>query len=192
MRLPRTFLHAMALSGLALSSTGCYSAMTHIDETIYGCQIHCQAKAAWRVSKPCYEHVDKRLDFRNGFIAGYESIARGGDGCQPVLPPPCYRKPCYMSPEGRCRTVAWFDGYSHGTVAAARDGIGTYSEVVVSPQYCNAVENAKMETEYQPASGGSPTPAQPVPELMIPEVVLPEVPDRGAGSPEASVGRASI
>lgn len=72
------------------------------------------------------------LSFCQGFRAGYENILAGGKGCQPTLPPRLYWKPCYQNPEGQCKIQSWFDGYSHGALAAQQDGYGNLQTIPMS------------------------------------------------------------
>ena len=79
-------------------------------------------------------HPVRRNHFARGFKAGYRNVLEGGSGCQPTLPPECYWKACYQTPAGRCKTYAWFDGFSHGALAAKQDGYGGLGEIPISPR----------------------------------------------------------
>jgi hypothetical protein len=91
------------------------------------------AQKAWGNWSWCYDDLDHPFHFAKGFKAGYKNILQGGKGCQPTLPPRWYWKPCYQSPEGRCKIASWFDGYSHGALAAQQDGYGSLQELPISP-----------------------------------------------------------
>jgi hypothetical protein len=91
------------------------------------------AQKAWGNWSWCYDDLDHPFHFAKGFKAGYKNILEGGKGCQPTLPPRWYWKPCYQSPEGRCKIASWFDGYSHGALAAQQDGYGSLQELPISP-----------------------------------------------------------
>jgi|GEM_PF-1178611 len=71
-------------------------------------------------------------DFQSGFVAGYKSICKGGDGNIPAVPPRQYWGSRYLSPEGQAKSKAWFEGYPEGIKAAQTDGIDAYRDVYVS------------------------------------------------------------
>lgn len=121
------------LTLLLLSSAGCSAIQDSCLELETGMRNHVLASKAWAHWSWCYDDLDYSTHFAKGFKAGYEDILAGGKGCQPTLPPRCYWKPCFQSPEGRCKIAAWFDGYSHGAVAAQQDGYGNLGELPLSP-----------------------------------------------------------
>ncbi|MEZ6063869.1 MAG: hypothetical protein R3C19_26275 [Planctomycetaceae bacterium] len=113
--------------------TGCSSMTDHFID----CEIKCRntiiAQKAWNEWSWCYDELDHPFNFAKGFKAGYLDILNGGKGCQPTLPPKCYWKPSYHGPEGQCMVDAWFNGFSHGALAAQQDGYGNISQIPVSP-----------------------------------------------------------
>lgn len=82
--------------------------------------------------------------FRDGFIDGYHSVAQGGNGCQPAMPPRKYWSWKYQTAEGQCKVQAWFQGWSYGAKAAEEDGLGFYREIQVS----GAMEQTLREHGY--------------------------------------------
>lgn len=115
--------------------TGCYSAMDHIEEHKLQCRNHLDAWDSWRDMKHHYQTVPYRSDFKAGYKAGYLDIVNGGDGCQPLLPPRKYMHAHYQTPEGKKKALTWFEGFSHGAIAAEQDGAGHWNKIVLSPQY---------------------------------------------------------
>ncbi len=71
-------------------------------------------------------------DFRRGFVAGYQSVSRGGDGTMPAMPPQRYWGSQYLSPDGQAKTKAWFEGFPEGVRAAQTDGIDAYRDIYVN------------------------------------------------------------
>ena len=60
-------------------------------------------------------------DYHAGFIEGFSYyVLRGGDGEPPAVPPQCYWKECYRTPEGTICVQDWFNGYRQ-----ARRSLGT-------------------------------------------------------------------
>jgi hypothetical protein len=92
----------------------------------YGMQAHF-ASARYR---KYYRDVEHRSDFQRGFRAGYYDVASGGDGGPPVIPPQRYWHYKYRNAEGHCKTVAWFDGFEHGALAAHQDGRSGFNHIV--------------------------------------------------------------
>jgi len=61
-------------------------------------------------------------DFHAGFIDGFSYyVLRGGDGEPPAVPPHCYWKESYRTPDGAVCVQDWFNGYRQGT-QIAREG----------------------------------------------------------------------
>ena len=120
---------------------GCASICDDIIETEMQTRNMILAQKAWGHWSWCYDDLDFPYHFARGFKAGYRDVLDGGSGCQPTLPPKCYWKPCFQTPEGRCKTHAWFDGFSHGALAARQDGYGSLGEIPISPR---ARENLRL------------------------------------------------
>jgi len=128
----RFTLSLLMLSMLA-SLNGCAS----MTDGMIGCEMGIRncvlAHKAWGHWSWCYDKLDFPHHFAKGFRAGYRNVLDGGNGCQPTLPPQCYWKPHYQTPKGHCQTHAWFDGFSHGALAAKQDGYGYLGEIPISP-----------------------------------------------------------
>jgi hypothetical protein len=121
------------LALLLLGATGCNAIQDYCIDVETSSRNCILSHKAWCHWSWCYEDLDYPHHFAKGFRAGYENILEGGKGCQPTLPPRWYWKPCYQTPEGRCKIAAWFDGFSHGAVAAQQDGYGALGEIPISP-----------------------------------------------------------
>jgi len=121
------------LTLLLLSATGCSALQDQVIDCETSIRNHVLAQKAWGEWSWCYDELDYPYHFAKGFKAGYRNILEGGNGCQPSLPPKCYWKPHYQSPEGRAQIAAWFDGYSHGALAAEQDGMGSIGHLPISP-----------------------------------------------------------
>lgn len=115
---------------------------------------------AWARWSWCYNDLTHPKDFAGGFRAGYLDVVNGGAGCQPTLPPKTYWKSCYRNPEGHCRINAWFEGFSHGAVAAEQDGANVYGHIPMSP---TAQANFATATQPPPEYDWSATSAPPAP-----------------------------
>lgn len=125
--------HGILLLTLTTALTGCASVFDGVVSCETGIRNHVLAQKAWGHWSWCYDKLDHPLHFAKGFKAGYRDILEGGSGCQPTLPPQIYWKPCYQTPEGRCKINAWFDGFSHGALAAQQDGYSNMGEIPLSP-----------------------------------------------------------
>ena len=121
------------LSLLLFTATGCNAIHDGINDCETRLRNECLSQKAWGHWSWCYDDLDHPYHFAKGFKAGYEDVLAGGKGCQPTLPPRCYWKPCYQSAAGRCKINAWFDGFSHGAVAAQQDGYGNLQSIPISP-----------------------------------------------------------
>ena len=125
--------HGILLVTLTTALSGCASVFDGVVSCETGIRNHVLSQKAWGHWSWCYDKLDHPLHFAKGFKAGYRNILEGGSGCQPTLPPQLYWKPCYQTPEGRCKINAWFDGFSHGALAAQQDGYSNMGEIPLSP-----------------------------------------------------------
>lgn len=135
------------LALLFLSASGCTSfqdCVVDIETDARNCVL---AEKGWLHWSRCYSGIENKHHFAKGFKEGYQNILEGGKGCQPTLPPRWYWKPCYQSAAGRCKIAAWFDGFSHGAVAAQQDGYGNLQQLPISP-----TAKANWMTRQAPAS----------------------------------------
>jgi hypothetical protein len=121
------------LSLVLLTAAGCNTMHDCINDCETSMRNHVLSQKAWCQWSWCYDDLDHPYHFARGFKAGYEDILAGGSGCQPTLPPRCYWKPCYQSAVGRSKINSWFDGFSHGAVAAQQDGYGDLQSLPISP-----------------------------------------------------------
>jgi hypothetical protein len=101
------------------------------------------AQKAWGHWSWAYDNVDYPWHFAKGFKEGYVNVLEGGSGCQPTIPPQCYWKPCYQTLEGRSKIHGWFDGFSHGALAAKQDGYGDMGQIPISPTARANIEVAR-------------------------------------------------
>lgn len=121
------------------------------------------ARQAWHERK--WQHVGEPqfYSFGEGFRDGYASVASGGNGCPPPLPPRKYWSWKYQSPEGQAKVAAWFSGYPFGAKAAEEDGAGLFQQIQVS---------YPIERQYSPEfnySMGLPDPpAENIPAEKVP------------------------
>ncbi len=155
-----------ALTGIS----GCTSLCDGVIEMEMNCRNKILAQKAWGHWSWCYGDLDYPWHFARGFKAGYRNVLDGGSGCQPTLPPQCYWKPSFQTPEGHCQIHAWFDGFSHGALAAKQDGYGSLGELPISPTARTNLELARTkptsEIFYDGFGGGTslgvgaPIPAQ--------------------------------
>ena len=125
--------NGVLLLTLTTALTGCASVFDGVVSCETGIRNHVLSQKAWGHWSWCYDNLDHPMHFAKGFKAGYRNILEGGSGCQPTLPPQIYWKPCYQTPEGRCKINAWFDGFSHGALAAQQDGYSNMGEIPLSP-----------------------------------------------------------
>ena len=137
----------LTLAGFAMlmfSAAGCNAISDMCLEKEMTCRNHILATKAWGEWSWCYDELDHPHHFAKGFRAGYENILAGGKGCQPTLPPRLYWKPCFQTPLGQCQIQSWFDGYSHGALAAQQDGYGNINTLPMSSSARQNLLNAKI------------------------------------------------
>lgn len=177
---------------LLMSSAGCNAIQDHCITCESKTRNMVLAQKGWMNWASCYDNVDYKLHFANGFKDGYTNILEGGKGCQPTLPPRCYWKPQFQTPAGRAKTNAWFDGYSHGAVAAQQDGYGSLQQLPISPtaranlmarqappsEACfDGMPKPEMDPTYHPGIHGGNTVDEPPMEILkTPDLELPPGP----------------
>lgn len=153
--------------------TGCFTIRSYFDELHYSRKIENRAEKIWGESKGAYRHVEHHLeDFGRGFVAGYESTAKGGDGCPPVLPPTRYWRTKYSNDVGKKHIVAWFDGYQHGAAAAQGDNAAYGRRLLTSQEI---YQNCRNYVEYYPEDlkDTHPEPIELAPERIPLELTPP-------------------
>lgn len=126
------------------------------------------AHSAWLEMSDCYQNVEHRCDFADGFRDGYRATAEMGDHCLPTVPPRKYWKHCYQDCEGRQKIDAWYEGYSHGMLAANQDGVYHYQHIpYYGPQNYggmnHAVHTVRLEESDTLESVPEPPPANELP-----------------------------
>lgn len=159
---------------LLVSISGCSSMF----DSVINCEMAIRNKVlsqkAWGHWSWCYENLDHPYHFARGFKAGYSDVLNGGSGCQPTLPPQLYWKPTYQSPEGRGKTNSWFDGFSHGALAAQQDGYDNLGEIPISPTARANIEASRQQPEPQGYRDGFQT-GEPLVPIALPPSLNDEV-----------------
>jgi hypothetical protein len=116
--------------------------------------------------------------YKDGFLDGYSSVAAGGDGSLPSMPPRGYWSCCNSGPgcEGQATVNAYFEGYARGAICAEKDGVSAsvaYYHRAPCPGVCTV-----------PGYGMPPGPMAPVPAGSLPPGAVPSVgPVIGPASP---------
>ncbi|MEP3478546.1 MAG: hypothetical protein ABJZ55_04805 [Fuerstiella sp.] len=179
---------------LLVAISGCSSMF----DSVINCEMAIRNKVlsqkAWGHWSWCYENLDYPYHFAKGFKAGYTDVLDGGSGCQPTLPPQCYWKPAYQSPEGRSKTNSWFDGFSHGALAAEQDGYGDLGEIPISPTARANIQSAQQRPTPQTYTDGFAT-GQPLAPITLPPSMndetleaVPMLPDGDFDLPAPPIG----
>lgn len=171
----------LASSGLLM---GCAAIGDHIIDAEVDTRNHFLAQTSWHTWSWCYEDLDYPYHFARGFKAGYRDILDGGNGCQPTLPPRTYWKPKYQTADGRQRVNAWFDGFSHGALAAQQDGHGNLGEIPISPTARMNLQMANARPANVFGNHGNMSAGHP-PEIAVP---LTQPPLDAADGVEAAPG----
>ena len=140
--------------------SGCSGIQECLDEHCNSMHTELTGMEAWARWSWCYNELTHPKDFACGFRAGYLDVVNGGVGCQPTLPPKQYWKACYRNAEGHCRVNQWFEGFSHGAVAAEQDGANVYGHIPMSP---TAQANFATMTQPAPVYDWSGSQAPPAP-----------------------------
>lgn len=126
-----------------------------MNDLVMGWRNSVWARQAWHERKNQFVGENQFYDFGQGFRAGYEAVASGGNGCPPGIAPRGYWNWKYQSPEGQAKVAAWFAGYPHGARAADEDGAGLYQQIQIS---------GSMERQYAPEFiTGATIPAEEIP-----------------------------
>ena len=120
--------------GIMAAVPGCVSCcQDHFDNCTANVRNCWHAHLAWKDWSWTYCDLPYSSDFKNGFKTGYRDICEGATGSQPTHPPRRYWNVVYQNAEGHCRINSWFEGYSHGVLAATQDGFAGASVIPVSP-----------------------------------------------------------
>jgi hypothetical protein len=131
-------LSAQLVVTATLGLTGCcyYELRDSIDECCCDIRAEHAARRAWCHCEDAYDEHPYKCQFGRGFKDGYASVACGGDGCCPTIPPRSCWGWCYDGCEGQQRINAWFDGWARGAVAAEADGLSGFGRIVVRRPSC--------------------------------------------------------
>jgi hypothetical protein len=116
-------------------ATGLGSQLSHtefLDDFMVGYRNQAWAAKAWHCRKHRFCNKQYLDDVERGFRDGYESVAKGGNGCMPAVCPSSYWGWQYQTSDGQARMNAWFEGFPLGVQAAEQDGIGHWSQVRTS------------------------------------------------------------
>lgn len=133
MKIARILKTALPALLLLASVSGCASLFECYDTGAMKIRNKALAHHAWERWQWCYADMPCRADFARGFKDGYTDVVKGGTGCQPVLPPRFYWSVHYQNADGHCHINSWFDGYTHGAMAAAQDGYASSGRIPISP-----------------------------------------------------------
>lgn len=169
--------HSTPLVLTMLFLTGCSSVSSRWSDPGACLRNKCHAQIAWHEWSRSYDELNHPHHFAKGFKAGYRDVLEGGNGCQPTLAPRCYWKSCYRSACGREKVNAWFDGFTHGAMAAQQDGVGGWNEIPISPTA--RLNLARANAPRQPAGWGHGPPppiASPAPPAHSQPLMLKEAP----------------
>ncbi len=124
-------LRMLLVMQLGLVCCGCGGGTLLPNRCIMDVRDRVLAKGAWHGCGSQY-NGPHRGAFKDGFIDGYANVCGGGTGQPPVVPPKKYQSACYSSHAGDSKTIAWFNGFSAGAVAASADGREGLREIVLS------------------------------------------------------------
>jgi hypothetical protein len=175
---------ALGSSGCTLIARGAWNVCDEFANSLDECretgEYRSWAKASWERIKRCPPGAVYSEDYACGFKDGFVAyVWHGGSGEPPPLPPPCYRKARYRTPEGYRAIEQWFAGYRHGAAVAREQG---YRRLVTGP--------SSLPPPPAPGPQGPPPPPGPVPQaLPAPAEVAPREelpPPRTAPAPPTS------
>lgn len=139
---------------------------------------------AWKCSggtSPCHP-----ADFKDGWKEGYYSVATGGCGKLPPVPPKRYWKAKYQTPCGRDQVATWYRGFQEGVVVAQATCVRSWNPV---PTSCSAAlptqpcqqcagpyhEPPTIHAVQDPAPQTAPYVPQ-APQLVVPPAGVESVP----------------
>jgi hypothetical protein len=155
-------LHTLLLLSLVFAGSGCAGMGDCCDDFACSCRDKYRSYSAWWHWSPVYSGMECGSDFGSGFRAGYAGMATYGNSTVPALPPRTYWSPWYQSQYGQQQTQAWFDGYSHGVLAAEKDGVNQFSRIRTTAKpvgrrpYANGNHNVVNNTTPPPAPPSTP------------------------------------
>lgn len=100
-----------------LGSSGCATMNEFCDELAVRAMVR-QAQHEYCV--PSHLGPAEAVHFRSGWREGYYSVATGGDGCPPLVPPKKYWK--LVHPHRGAQVDIWYRGFACGAAAAHSEG----------------------------------------------------------------------
>ncbi|WP_166830887.1 hypothetical protein [Thalassoroseus pseudoceratinae] len=175
-------LRMLLVMQLGLVCCGCGAGTLLPNRCLMDMRDRVLAKGAWHGCGSQYDGPHRGA-FKDGFLDGYSDVCGGGTGQPPVVPPKKYQSACYSSQEGDSKTIAWFNGFSAGAVAASADGREGLREVVLSTDPNGGLIGAESSFPGFSSPVGTVTvhngtPHEPY-EVMQPEVwpTPPPIPD---------------
>jgi hypothetical protein len=159
------------------TSAGCGHFYDSFDSCLV--RLHCEhdAKLAWVDARELYCDVAHPYNFGEGFRAGYLAVCLGNaDGCAPPYPPRRYWSIHYQNPEGKAKTMAWYDGYAHGVLAAQCGGCAGRCHILTAQDLygsgpcsgADEVDYAIDPEQFAPAYQNPPIPISPPPAPAAP------------------------
>lgn len=106
------------------------------------------AKAVWKDLRKYNCEREFSKDYARGFTDGFaDYLDAGGTGQPPPVPPRCYWKIQYQTPEGARAMDDWFAGFRHGALTAQESGYR--EQIVIPPQPPRDIETVGLD---EPAS----------------------------------------
>jgi len=162
--------------------SGCYQISDSIDDFAMSLRDDFAAGSAWSRWRPYYEDVEERSSFGAGFRDGYESVAAGGNGCQPAMPPHKYWSIWYQNAAGKAKIRAWFNGFSHGALAAEQDNISELSRIPIAPT---------LKAQHVPDGAEHQITVSPEPDAELPPEPEAALPAEAEAAPPAQQGSAT-
>ncbi len=115
-RLAKLLLKLGSVAAL-VSSAGCAAMNEFCDELVVHAMVR---QAQQQYSVPCNLGPAEACHYKAGWRAGYYSVATGGDGCPPLVPPQKYWK--LTHPSRACQVDVWYRGFAAGARAGHEQG----------------------------------------------------------------------
>jgi hypothetical protein len=149
------------------------------DDTISTTHDWRTADSAWEQFRKSYPDSDYSRDFADGFKSGVLDYLEAANPAPPPLPPRCYWRSRYRTPEGHQAVTDWYTGHQEGVAYAQRVGyrrstiVGTGSpDAMVPPPYHAWPPADGLSTNYSQPTFVVPPPGPPQPirgPALIPE-----------------------
>ena len=214
----RTKLYSLCLLLVAVATignTGCtvvegvneyFAYNDRCDEFVLGWRNYVWSNQAWLARRHLYAGHPQFYALGEGFCAGYQDVASGGNGCPPALPPREFWSWQYQTGEGQAKVAAWFEGFPIGAEAAKEDGAGESQQIqiagTIGGQYsagfqsgqcpnCNVIHLGTPQASTPEQVNGQPVEITPAPSNeSAPQLAPAQDSDLGFnGHPAARNGR---